>query len=111
MICNEMSTQGKKDRNWLNQQFRLGEVFNDATDEELRECLFTLCNEPPPKEELESRDIIRALTLNHMLTDKIHREVRDMTRWLKWLTVAIFILSAIAVCPVIKQNFSYLSSH
>ena len=106
-----MSTQGQKDRNWLNQQFRRGEVSNDATDEELRECLFTLCNEQPPKEELESRDIIRALTLNHMLTDKIHREVRDMTLWLKWLTVAILILSAIAAYPLIKQIFSCLLSH
>jgi hypothetical protein len=105
-----MSTEGQKDRNWLNQQFRRGKVSN-ATEEELRDYLFILCNEPPSDNELASRDIIRALTLNHMLADKIQREVRDMTLWLKRLTFAIFVLSAIAACPVIKQILSYLLSH
>jgi hypothetical protein len=105
-----MSTQGQKDRNWLNQEFRRDKVFK-ATDDELQEYLFILCKELPPGEDKASRDVIRALTLNHMLTDKIHREVRDMTCWLKWLTVAIVILSAIAVYLTIKQTYSQVSAH
>jgi len=105
-----MSTQGQKDRNWLNQQFRC-DKFSKATEEELREYLLILCNEARPKEELESRDIIRALTLNHMLNDKIQREIRDMTCWLKWFTVAIFIFTAVVAYPTIKQICFQSSSH
>jgi hypothetical protein len=99
-----MSIQGQKDRNWLNQQFRRGKVTN-ATEEELGEYLFILCNEPPPKEELFSRDIIRALTLNHLSNGKIQRDVRDMTRWLKGLTIILVILGLISLCPIIRPFF------
>jgi|ERR1039458_3309140 hypothetical protein len=114
-----MSSPGQKDRNWLSQQFRRDKV-GTANDEELQEYIFILCNEKPPTDELQSRDIVRALTLNHARTHlfldglngenvKIHGEIRDLTKKIRNLTIGVVILTVgtilLGLYPIIHDFY------
>ncbi len=89
--------------------FQRGEVL-DASEEQLQRWLQNLCTGPVDNEKVRHREIIRALTINHVQMARTIRQLDETMRRLNaanertqkllvrltWVAVVVGIISAIA---------------
>ena len=72
--------------------FKSGAILGKSTDE-LRAYLIALNNQPLPNETTRHRDIIRGLTINHILLQRHIDEMQRRSLWLTWLVVLLTVTS------------------
>ena len=81
------------------------DAFRDGTiesqdSETLARFLLALANKPIPNESVRHRDIIRGLTINHMLLQRHNKSLSDSNTRLSWF---VAILTIVATATGIAQ--------
>ncbi|TLX20682.1 hypothetical protein [Thermomonas fusca] len=87
--------------------FREGTV-SGKSPEELRAYLLALANQPIPNDSVRHRDIIRGLTVNHLLLqhhiDSLNRQNSKTQRWVIVLAVAALLSSIVQIFSPLLFN-------
>lgn len=81
--------------------FETGEILRSPEDT-LQKYLWSLCTERVPNEEVRHREIIRALTINHIQMqqhiDSLDRKSSRLQKWVIILAIASLIGTAVQTC-------------
>lgn len=88
--------------------------ISTATDDELSKHLLALANKPIENDRLKHRDIIRGITINHMLLqnhiDRLNKQNNRTERWVIALAIAALISSVFQIfTPVLFPEQSTAS--
>jgi hypothetical protein len=88
-------------RTEMHAAFESSEIFS-ATEETLQKYLASLCTERVPNEEVRHREIIKALTINHI---QMQRHIDKLNKRNTILTYFVLFLSALVFISTIYQIY------
>lgn len=88
-------------RELVNDAFRKGMVNANTEEQQLREWLDILSTEAPAQPQYRSRDIVRALMINHIQAGRASASAERFNKRMQWwmlaLTVATIIIGIVAI--------------
>jgi hypothetical protein len=98
----ETNSSNNPHRAMMNALERLNDAFlnrdpSSFEDKEMEEYIQTLCSESVSNEEVRSRSIIRALTINHIQMGRVIHELKRENDRTQWFVIFLAVVTLIVV--------------